>query len=67
MPYIPLTLFLPIFLMIGRMRVSTVMPVPKATVYKHSYFPLRKHKIGMSLYLVISSPTGNPVSLEYFN
>ena len=67
MLHVPLALFLPIFLMIGRASVSAVMPMPETTVHKHSDFLLWEHEIWMPFYRVVSPPACNPVLLEYFN
>ena len=64
---VSLALFLPVFLVIGRASVSAVMPVPEATVHKHSDFLLLEHEIWMPFYRVISPLACNPVLLEYFN
>lgn len=67
MLHIPFTFLLPIFLMVGGTCIPTIMSVPEATIHKHSDLFLGKYKIGMSLYLIVSSPACDSVMLEYFN
>ena len=64
---ITFTLFLPIILMIRRVRVSAIMPMPKASINKYGYFLLWEYKIRMTLYSVVSPPTGNAAFFEHFN
>ena len=64
---VSLALLLPIILMISRPRVSTIMTVPKTTVYENRYLFIKKNEIWVSFYRIVSPPTDNPVLFEHFN
>ena len=67
MPYVPFSLFLPVFLMIRRTSIPAVMSMPEAAVYKYGDFSLWKHKIRMALHRVIPPPACDSVLLENLN
>ena len=54
---VTLSFLLPIFLIIGWASISAIVPMPKATVNEYSNLTFRKYKIGMSFYLIVSSPS----------
>ena len=63
-PNIAFSFFIPILRIIGRTSVPTIVSVPKAAVNKYSNLFIKKNKIGMPFYGIVSSPSRYIVFFE---